>query len=189
VSSEMLLVLVGFVMLCGLAAVVMKAYLLYRLIRVRSTASGLPSDSPERIVSDDLMLDNAGRVVLAAAVTALGGLFVYAVLTGPTPPEGIYPISPAAYVLLWLLLILGTVELLQGIRGVVNLQRLSQALSKLREPPELCQASTFIECPFITPERKAALEGVREKALDIASTVADLRDTLDGPNDHDEHHD
>lgn len=173
VTRDVLVLLVGFVLLSGLAAVGMKGYLLYKAIRARQATTGLPLDSPERMVADDLLLDNAGRIILALVTTGFGAVFTYAVLTAPDPPNGsdTYDINQASIILLVLLMLLGVVELLQGVRGLVSMQRLNAAIRELRRPPDVCMATTFEGCPYVSPER---LLEIRAKALDLAGDIAEL---------------
>jgi hypothetical protein len=178
-TREFLLLLVGFVLLSGLTAVAMKAYLLYRAVLARRAASDLPINSPERLVADDILLDNSGRIILAMVTSGLGAVFVYAVLNAPPPPNanGTYDINQGSIVLLILLTILAVVEVLQGVRGVVNLQRLVHAMEELRAPPESCLITTFEGCPFVTPER---LLEIRATVRKLVAEVEEITEESEG---------
>jgi hypothetical protein len=175
VTRELLLLLVGFVLLSGLTAVVMKAYLLYRAALARRAAVDLPVNSPERLVADDILLDNSGRIILAMVTSGLGAVFVYAVLNAPasTKADNTYDINQASVALLVLLTILAVVEVLQGVRGVVNLQRLVHAMEELRTPPESCTTTTYEGCPFVTPERLLELRATVRKLVAEVEEITD----------------
>lgn len=162
-------------MLGGVAAILMKLYLLVQAVRARRVAIDRGVNAPERLVADDTLIDNSFRLILALTVTGLGVLFVMAVFNAPPPANDTYDLSTAAIALLALLGMLALVEVMQGIRGIVNLQRLYSAVAQLREPPEACTDTTFEKCPFITPER---LLKIRADARALAADVEEITEEL-----------
>lgn len=174
-TRELLLLFMGGTTLGGAVAVCMKLYLLYTAFRARRRTLDRSPNTPERLVADDMLLDNSGRLVLALSVTGLGVIFVYGVLNSPPPLTGTYDLSTAGIALLALLGVLALVEMLQGVRGMVNLQRINRALALLSKPPEVCELTTFAECPFATPERLLKIRGMtRELAADVEEITENL---------------
>jgi hypothetical protein len=174
-TREMLMLITGYVLVCGLIASAMKVHLLARSIRTRMVTDPTAANLPERIVADDRMLEYTGRILLTSAVAGLGAVFFFAVLNSPRPPnaDGTYDLNQSTLLLIGFLLLMGTVEILQGVRAEVNGARLDHAMTEAFEPPEACRTTTYEGCPWITPERLLELRAIAHKLVDKVDDITE----------------